>query len=85
MSSAADISDVRRELLRIAGEALVLQDAGEGLIAEIRDDGPLDLLAVSWRSQRMVDELHKLDGLGRPAVWLETLHEELAEGLAAPA
>jgi hypothetical protein len=45
----------------------------------------LDLLAVSWRSERMLDELHKLDGLGRPAVWLETIHAELAEGLEAPA
>jgi hypothetical protein len=45
----------------------------------------LDLLAVSWRSERMREELHKLDGLGRPAVWLHTIHEELAEGLAARA
>ena len=124
----------RRALLRVADEALALQDAGARLMAEIRDEGPLgdlaqrggpvisrfvalrgelpacaderlrgaaeildmvlanhamalnaalDLLAVSWRSQRMLDELHKLDGLGRPAVWLETIRDELAEGLEA--
>jgi hypothetical protein len=45
----------------------------------------LDLLAVSWRSPRLREELHRLDGLGRPAVWLETIRAELAEELEAPA
>jgi hypothetical protein len=45
----------------------------------------LDLLAVSWRSERMREELHRLEGLGRPAVWLETIRAELAEELEAPA
>jgi hypothetical protein len=45
----------------------------------------LDLLAVSWRSERMRDELHRLEGLGRPAVWLQTIRDELAEELEAPA
>ena len=45
----------------------------------------LDLLAVSWRSERMRDELHRLEGLGRPAVWLRTIRAELAEELEAPA
>jgi hypothetical protein len=45
----------------------------------------LDLLAVSWRSERMREELRRLDGLGRPAVWLRTIRAELAEELEAPA
>ena len=45
----------------------------------------LDLLAVSWRSERMREELGRLQGLGRPAVWLRTIRAELAEELEAPA
>jgi hypothetical protein len=45
----------------------------------------LDMLAVSWRSQRMRDELHRLEGLGRPAIWLHTIRDELAEELETPA
>jgi hypothetical protein len=45
----------------------------------------LDLLAVSWRSERMTAELHRLEGLGRPAIWLVTIREELAEELETPA
>ncbi len=45
----------------------------------------LDLLAVSWRSERMADELHRLEGLGRPAIWLVTIRDELAEELETPA
>jgi hypothetical protein len=45
----------------------------------------LDLLAVSWRSERMREELHRLEGLGRPATWLRTIRAELAEELEAPA
>ena len=45
----------------------------------------LDMLAVSWRSERMRDELHRLEGLGRPAIWLRTIRDELAEELEAPA
>jgi hypothetical protein len=39
----------------------------------------LDLLAVSWRSERMRAEVHRLEGLGRPAIWLQTIRDELAE------
>ena len=45
----------------------------------------LDLLAVSWRSERMREELHRLEGLGRPAMWLRTIRAELAEELETPA
>src|SRR4051794_41512829 len=45
----------------------------------------LDLLAVSWRSERMRAELHRLEGLGRPATRLRTIPGELAEELEAPA
>jgi hypothetical protein len=37
----------------------------------------LDLLAVNWRSERMVEELGKITGLGHPAQWLEALKAEL--------
>lgn len=37
----------------------------------------LDLLSVDWRSERMVEELEKIDGLGAPAQWLETVRAEL--------
>jgi hypothetical protein len=39
----------------------------------------LDLLAVDWRSERMVEELQKIDGLGAPAQWLEAVRAELRE------
>jgi hypothetical protein len=128
--------DERHALLALAEEALELQDEGERVMAEIRDEGPLgdlsmrggplisrfeamrrelpacrepllrnaaevldmifanhalalhaalDMLAVSWRSERMRDELHRLEGLGRPAIWLQTIRDELAEELEAPA
>src|SRR4051794_41944071 len=66
---------MRRELpecadpiLRSAAEVLDMVFANHALALH----AGLDLLAVSWRSQRMRDELHRLEGLGRPAVWLET-------------
>ena len=37
----------------------------------------LDLLAVDWRSERMVEELQKIDGLGAPAQWLEAVRAEV--------
>jgi hypothetical protein len=128
--------DERHALLALAEEALELQDEGERVMAEIRDEGPLDdlamrggplisrfeamrrelpacddpllrsaaevldmifanhalalhaaldLLAVSWRSERMREELHRLEGLGRPAIWLQTIRDELAEELETPA
>jgi len=79
---------MRRELpacedpvLRSAAEVLDMVFANHALALH----AALDLLAVSWRSERMRDELHRLEGLGRPAVWLQTIHAELAEELEAPA
>jgi hypothetical protein len=37
----------------------------------------LDLLSVNWRSERMVEELGKITGLGRPGQWLAALKAEL--------
>jgi hypothetical protein len=37
----------------------------------------LDLLAVCWRSERLEDEVDRIDGLGRPARWLEDIRFEL--------
>jgi hypothetical protein len=68
-------------LLRSAAEVLDMVFANHALALH----AALDLLAVSWRSERMREELHRLEGLGRPAVWLETIRAELAEELEAPA
>jgi hypothetical protein len=37
----------------------------------------LDMLAVDWRSERLVEELERIDGLGAPAARLERIREEL--------
>ena len=68
-------------LLRSASEVLDMVFANHALAIH----AALDLLAVSWRSQRMRDELHRLEGLGRPAIWLHTIRDELAEQLEMPA
>ena len=81
-------SQMRRELpacedplLRSAAEVLDMVFANHALAIH----AALDMLAVSWRSQRMRDELHRLEGLGRPAIWLHTIRDELAEQLETPA
>ena len=68
-------------LLRSAAEVLDMVFANHALAL----NAALDLLAVSWRSERMREELRRLEGLGRPAVWLQTIRAELAEELEAPA
>jgi hypothetical protein len=68
-------------LLRSAAEVLDMIFANHALALH----AALDLLAVSWRSERMRDELHRLEGLGRPAIWLRTIRDELAEELETPA
>jgi hypothetical protein len=68
-------------ILRSAAEVLDMVFANHALALH----AALDLLSVSWRSDRMRDELHRLEGLGRPAVWLETIRAELAEELETPA
>ena len=40
----------------------------------------LELLAAVWRSERIVDQLERLDGLGAPAERLDALYTELATG-----
>jgi hypothetical protein len=37
----------------------------------------LDTLSVNWRSERMREQLHGLDGLGQPAEWLSDIAEDL--------
>jgi hypothetical protein len=68
-------------LLQSAAEVLDMVFANHALAL----NAGLDLLSVSWRSERMRDELHRLDGLGRPATWLLTIRAELAEELETPA
>jgi hypothetical protein len=81
---------MRRELPRCGDDEPLLRSAAEVLDMIFANHAlalhaGLDLLAVSWRSERMRDELHRLEGLGRPAVWLVTIRAELAEELDAPA
>jgi hypothetical protein len=81
---------MRRELPRCGDDEPLLRSAAEVLDMIFANHAlalhaGLDLLAVSWRSERMRDELHRLEGLGRPAVWLVTIRAELAEELEAPA
>lgn len=38
----------------------------------------LDMLAVDWRSERIVEELERIEGLGAPAARLEGIRAELA-------
>jgi hypothetical protein len=76
-----ELPDCDDPLLRSAAEVLDMVFANHALALH----AALDMLAVSWRSERMRDELHRLEGLGRPAVWLQTIRAELAEELEAPA
>jgi len=76
-----ELPDCDDPILRSAAEVLDMVFANHALALH----AALDMLAVSWRSQRMRDELHRLEGLGRPAVWLQTIRAELAEELEAPA
>jgi hypothetical protein len=39
----------------------------------------LDMLAVDWRSERIVEELERIDGLGAPAQRLERIREQLVD------
>jgi hypothetical protein len=46
-------------------------------------DSCLQMLAVDWRSPRIVEQLERIDGLGSPAVRLEAVRAELVEARAA--
>jgi hypothetical protein len=37
----------------------------------------MEMLAFDWRSQAIVDQIEKIDGLGPPAVWLEEIRREV--------
>jgi hypothetical protein len=37
----------------------------------------MELLAFDWRSQAIVDQIEKIDGLGPPAMWLEEIRREV--------
>ena len=39
----------------------------------------LDMLAVDWRSERIVEELERITGLGAPAQRLDSIREELVD------
>ena len=42
----------------------------------------LDMLAVDWRSERIVEELERIDGLGAPAARLNRIREEIVSRAA---
>ena len=46
-------------------------------------DSCLQMLAVDWRSERIVEQLERIDGLGSPAVRLEALRAELLDAQQA--
>ena len=68
-------------LLRSAAEILDMVFANHAMAIH----AALALLGVSWRSERLRDELHALEGLGRPALWLRTIRAELAGEVEPPA
>jgi hypothetical protein len=43
----------------------------------------LDMLAVDWRSPRIVEELEKIEGLGAPGERLESIRAELVSAVRA--
>jgi len=45
----------------------------------------LDMLAVDWRSERIVAELERIEGLGAPAARLERIREELVAAVSRSA
>jgi hypothetical protein len=120
--------DAWRSLRRIVAEALILQDAAEALLLELRDNRNLGavappcgtlmarlgvlgralplcgdpvidghtralrtildhhvlmlnsaraLLAAEWRSERLTEQLDRIDGLGPPAQRLERIRAEI--------
>src|SRR3954453_4063566 len=71
----------RDPLLRSAAEVLDMVFANHAMALS----AALDLLAVSWRGERLREELPRLGGRGRPAVGLQTIRGERAEELEAPA
>jgi hypothetical protein len=63
------------EMARQCETAGVLLDHHGTLIVQA-----LELLAGSWRSQAVVAQLERLDGLGAPAERLDALYSELSRG-----
>jgi hypothetical protein len=45
----------------------------------------MEMLAFDWRSEKIVEQIEKIDGLGAPATWLEAVREELRQPDDAPA
>jgi hypothetical protein len=68
LPSAAD-----REMARQCETASVVLDHHGKVITYA-----LELLAADWRSEAIVDQLERLDGLGPPADRLDALYSELA-------
>lgn len=46
-------------------------------------DSCMQMLAVDWRSERIVEQLERIDGLGSPALRLEALRAELLQAQEA--
>jgi hypothetical protein len=61
------------ELRRIAGVLAPVLDHHALMLSS-----SLDMLAVDWRSDRVVDQLERITGLGAPAERLEAVYAELA-------
>jgi hypothetical protein len=71
---------LRRELPEPPAGALARQCATASVVLDhhgrVLVHG-LELLALEWRSERIADQLERLDGLGAPAERLDALYAEL--------
>jgi hypothetical protein len=73
--------ELRRELPRAADGEMARQCETASVVLDHHGTVitfALELLAAEWRSEAIVDQLERLDGLGPPADRLDALYTELA-------
>jgi len=78
---AARFFELRRSLPAPVGREMARQCATVGVVLDHHGMlivSALDMLAVDWRSQAIVEQLERLDGLGAPAERLDAVYAELA-------
>jgi hypothetical protein len=73
--------ELRRQLPRVADRDIARQCETASVVLDHHGrviTYALELLAADWRSDAIVDQLERLDGLGAPAEKLDALYAELA-------
>lgn len=73
--------ELRRQLPRVADPDMARQCETASVVLDHHGrviTYALELLAADWRSDAIVDQLERLDGLGAPAEKLDALYAELA-------